>query len=433
MKTRCSFNTTNGPCLTTRHTHWDRAPFICVYNQTTIVSPSTSTLTTITTTITTTTTTVTEQVIRKKTLPPIPPSKIWSYRFIKRFYWRLFLDETRIFYDSDSCLVARTRTHQYTFCFRRQNCSHSPSSAFCTTKYQAQTICYTEKNQSNLLTIDNNEEYRLINEIISQYSDESLLNCEGRQISKYVVRAQWMWINGIRSRSMQWIRNVIILCDFVLDSEDQYHWNVTYGAIPDHLWCDQKANCSGGKGRDHIVLNIICQTNDNRQQICLASRRASEPGPFVCKRRLTDHEGKTIWTTFFHPFVLLESIKNYTILRPIVKRVTSTSTSTTTLRPIVPVYEKSRKKTIETIDMIKNFFPLVFRFNSNLLWRRLLFNSSKFDTFVFILFSSSNLSSTSSLLYEMVSSWKTMSNAKKQRAFINHWKSTWTTISFRCY
>lgn len=115
----------------------------------------------------------------------------------------MLLDETRMFYDSDACLVARTRTHQYTFCFRRQNCSHSPSSAFCTTKFHAQNHCFNEKNESNLLTIDNNEEYQLINEIISQYSDETLLNLEGRIINKYIVRAQWMWINGIRSRSMR--------------------------------------------------------------------------------------------------------------------------------------------------------------------------------------------------------------------------------------
>ena len=53
-------------------------------------------------------------------------------------------------------------------------------------------------------------------------------------------------------------------------------------------------NCSGGKGRDHVVLNIICQSDKNTSQICLTSRRQSEPGPFICKRTLKENEGKVI-------------------------------------------------------------------------------------------------------------------------------------------
>lgn len=34
LKLRCQFNNNNSkPCLTTKHTHWDRAPFICLTNQ----------------------------------------------------------------------------------------------------------------------------------------------------------------------------------------------------------------------------------------------------------------------------------------------------------------------------------------------------------------------------------------------------------------
>jgi hypothetical protein len=35
LKIRCQFNNNNSkPCVTTKHTHWDRAPFICLTNQT---------------------------------------------------------------------------------------------------------------------------------------------------------------------------------------------------------------------------------------------------------------------------------------------------------------------------------------------------------------------------------------------------------------
>jgi hypothetical protein len=76
---------------------------------------------------------------------------------------------------------------------------------------------------------------------------------------------------------------------------DIYQWNTTdqrLTPISDDLWCSKQSNCSGGKGRDHVVLNIVCQCDDKRHQICLATRRASEPGPFICKRRLIPGEGK---------------------------------------------------------------------------------------------------------------------------------------------
>jgi hypothetical protein len=95
-------------------------------------------------------------------------------------------------------LVARSPTHQYTFCFRRQSCPQSQTSAFCTNKALARDICFREKNRSQLLTIENRDEYRLINEIIANYSNETLLNVHGRLNTKPVVRAQWMWISGIQ-------------------------------------------------------------------------------------------------------------------------------------------------------------------------------------------------------------------------------------------
>jgi hypothetical protein len=86
-----------------------------------------------------------------------------------------------------------------------------------------------------------------------------------------------MWIDGIK------------------DFNENYYWNITeknLTAIPDKYWCNNITNCSGGKGRDHVVLNIVCQLNKKTSQVCLASRRQSEPGPFICKRILTANEGK---------------------------------------------------------------------------------------------------------------------------------------------
>ncbi len=34
LKLRCQYNNSSKPCLTTKHIHWDRAPFICLTNQT---------------------------------------------------------------------------------------------------------------------------------------------------------------------------------------------------------------------------------------------------------------------------------------------------------------------------------------------------------------------------------------------------------------
>jgi hypothetical protein len=96
-------------------------------------------------------------------------------------------------------------------------------------------------------------------------------------MKKYIVRAQWMWIDGIK------------------DLNDTYYWNINENnvtKITDNYWCDNRKNCSGGKGRDHVVLNIVCQLNKEDFQVCLSSRRQLEPGPFICKRTLKSNEGK---------------------------------------------------------------------------------------------------------------------------------------------
>jgi hypothetical protein len=80
----------------------------------------------------------------------------------------------------------------------------------------------------------------------------------------------------------------------LLDINNIYQWNIgnqSVVSIGDHLWCERTSNCSGGQGRDHVVLNIVCQSENKSHQVCLASRRASEPGPFICKRVLTNNEG----------------------------------------------------------------------------------------------------------------------------------------------
>ncbi len=128
-------------------------------------------------------------------ISPSYSSKIFISIFYKKKH---ILDDTIVFYDSTPCVIVRTRTHQYTFCFRRQSCPQILTSAFCTTKFQAYHQCQEEKNGSNLLTIENDEEYQLINDIVSRYSNETIVNSDGLMKNKYVSRAQWMWIDGIK-------------------------------------------------------------------------------------------------------------------------------------------------------------------------------------------------------------------------------------------
>ncbi len=105
------------------------------------------------------------------------------------------------------------------------------------------------------------------------------MNYDGLIKNKYISHAQWMWIDGLKG-----LNNI-------------YNWNIhgnSLTTITEKYWCDNITNCLGGKERDHVVLNIVCQTNEKTSQVCLASRRQSEPGPFICKRVLTANEGKRI-------------------------------------------------------------------------------------------------------------------------------------------
>ncbi|CAF3757932.1 unnamed protein product [Rotaria socialis] len=244
---RCPYNNVSKPCVSTKSLHWKRAPFICLTNQAITIENQIS-------------------------LEPIHVTPIYS-------------NDTIVFYDKNSCLIVRTRTHQYTFCFRRQSCSHSKNSAFCTARHDASRICKHEKNGSNLLTIENDDEYQLVSDIISRYSNETILNEDGILTNKRNSPAQWMWIDGVKS------------------SNNTYRWytddNVE-ATITDKYWCDKIVNCSGGRGNDHVALSISCQANSNSLQACLASKRRSEPAPFACKRTLRKNE---------------DVILNYTLLR----------------------------------------------------------------------------------------------------------------------
>lgn len=205
--------------------------------------------------------------------------QVRTFMIDRYLHLRCMVDNTIVFTDSTPCVIVRTTTHQYSFCFRRQLCSQSQTSAFCTSRSNAHEICRREKDDSNLLTIENEDEYQLINDVISLYSNETLLDGDGLIKNQFIQRAQWMWIDGLRS------------------SETFYGWNIHSDhltEIHENYWCNNQSNCMGGKGRDHVVLNIVCQTNAKLTRVCLASRRQSEPGPFICKRTLKGNESKSI-------------------------------------------------------------------------------------------------------------------------------------------
>lgn len=252
------------PCLTTKNTHWDRAPFMCLIDG---ILPEI------------------------KSVPLLANAPAPTYT-----------NTTIVFNDSTPCVIVRTNTHQYTFCFRRQVCPQAQRSAFCTNKSTALKICQEEKNSSNLLTIENDDEYQLINDVLTVYSDETLLDKNGTLKSKYITRAQWMWIDGTKGL------------------KDIYRWNRSGQGltdIEDKYWCETNGSCLGGKGRDHVVLNIVCQLHNRNMQTCLASRRQSEPGPFICKRRLTANEES------ISKFVYLKNIKDTppsTIMSPVYEK-----------------------------------------------------------------------------------------------------------------
>ncbi|CAF3387940.1 unnamed protein product [Rotaria sp. Silwood1] len=269
LKTNCQYNNDSKPCIKTKATHWNRAPFICL----------------------------TKQIIKQEkqiTTEPIHISPIYS-------------NDTILFYDSTSCIVVRTRTHQYTFCIRRQTCPQSKTHAYCTNRFDAQRICEKEKNGSKLLTIENDEEFRLIDDVLYRYSNESILINSGDFVDKNILRAQWLWIDGKKG------------------VDNTYRWNINdkiFTEIPDKYWCNGTANCSSKKGSSHVVLSIICPPNNRTLQACVTSRTSSHPGPYICKRTLKENE---------------ESILNYNYLRDLIIPITTTTIPI----PVVPVYEKN--------------------------------------------------------------------------------------------
>ncbi|CAF0771361.1 unnamed protein product [Rotaria sordida] len=268
LKTRWDYNNGSKPCIATKSIHWIRAPFICL----------------------------TKQIINHEkqiSSEPIHISPIYS-------------NDTIIFYDSTPCIIVRTRTHQYTFCIRRQSCPQSKTHAYCKNRIDAHRICQKEKNGSNLLTIENDDEFQLINDILARYSNESILINSSNFVGNHVLRAHWLWIDGRK------------------DINNTYQWNINnkiLTTIPEKYWCDSMTNCSSGKGREHVVLSMNCQPNNKTFQVCLASRQTSDPGPYICKRTLKKNE---------------ESVLNYTYLRDII-----TPTITKSSISVVPIYEKN--------------------------------------------------------------------------------------------
>lgn len=174
LKSRCQYANFTKPCVASINKTWTRAPFICLLNQTTNAKNQESS----------------ESLYSG----PTYSGKVF---ILKNFvYKKNISDDTIIFFDSNACLIARTQTHQYTFCFRRQSCQQSKTAAFCTTKTDAERICKQEKDGSDLLTIENDDEYQLISDIISRYANETVLNQNGLLTHKLNKPATWMWIDG---------------------------------------------------------------------------------------------------------------------------------------------------------------------------------------------------------------------------------------------
>lgn len=83
----------------------------------------------------------------------------------------------------------------YTLCLRRQECI--PRKAYCTKWSQAQKNCQLLKNYSQLLTIDNDDERRLITDIMQNYHEETRLTFNGSSY-RYFLLADFIWIDGIQ-------------------------------------------------------------------------------------------------------------------------------------------------------------------------------------------------------------------------------------------
>lgn len=105
------------------------------------------------------------------------------------------LDSLTTYYDEQNCLTVETRTHIYSFCLRRQNCTGTQ--AFCTKWSQALKECATSKNDAGLLTIENDAERSLVTDIMKKYSYETRLTLNGSSYP-YYKQSDFVWIDGVQ-------------------------------------------------------------------------------------------------------------------------------------------------------------------------------------------------------------------------------------------
>ncbi|CAF1322714.1 unnamed protein product, partial [Didymodactylos carnosus] len=117
------------------------------------------------------------------------------------------------------------------------------------------------KKGADLLTIENDEERKLVTDITSIYLNESLLTYNGSTY-KYYKLADFLWIDGVQQAD-----RVTYVWDIIGNS-----------TIPDHLWCLSGCN---GKDRNRVMLNMRCSSG----LACLGTRKEWAAGPFVCKKQ----------------------------------------------------------------------------------------------------------------------------------------------------
>jgi hypothetical protein len=187
------------------------------------------------------------------------------------------LDLTVIYYDEHHCLTVQTRTHIYTFCLRRQNCTLRK--AYCTKWSRAQKDCTILKNHAQLLTIDNEQERLLVSDIMKNYLYETRLTFNGSSY-RYYKLADFLWIDGVRQGYSNRIFQRMTYFGFLLADNRTYLWKNGLESIPEHLWCP-KDQCNA-RDRNHVMLNLVC--NKTNPLICLGTRCEWRPAPYVCKR-----------------------------------------------------------------------------------------------------------------------------------------------------
>lgn len=104
-----------------------------------------------------------------------------------------------MYYDEHHCLSVETRSHLYSFCLRRQNCTEKQ--AFCTKWSEAQKHCQLIKNQAQLLTIENEQERNLVVDTINSYHNETRLVYNGSSY-RYYGLADFVWVDGVQQRNL---------------------------------------------------------------------------------------------------------------------------------------------------------------------------------------------------------------------------------------